>query len=109
MIRLGRGWAYPARCAVSWNQSRTGRLVTGIAPVSRLDWTSVENKDDRLPWFGTLWKNKVGGAGRCAPRWQWVVVLLSQGEQPSHHAELSSLQSAAIRAVFLSEPRCASP
>ena len=104
----GRGLDYPG-AAVSWNQSRTGRLVTGIAPVSRLDWTSVENKDDRLPWLGTLWKNKVGGAGRCAPRWQWVVVLLSQGEQPSHHAELSSLQSAAIRAVFLSEPRCASP
>ena len=52
---------------MSWNQSRTGlddtgpapgELVTGIAPVSRLDWNSVENKDDRLPRFGTLWKNK---------------------------------------------------
>ena len=66
MTSLGWGWDYPG-AAVSWNQSRTGlddtgpapvELVTGIAPVSRLDWNSVENKDDRLPRFGTLWKTK---------------------------------------------------
>ena len=114
VISLGRGWDYPARCAVSWNQSRTGRLVTGIAPV-----TLTEPVHDR---FGTLWKTKMTvclGLELCGKQskddsgwWSSSLKVNSQATMQSCQAcnpPRFALCSSPSRAALLSDSRFASP